>query len=102
VYEVKVTTVEGGQAFRRFALNVDNRESDLAIADNAKFARNLETIDFSIFDADEIVYGSVGDQGTSWSDLLLAVLVPLLLMEQIIAYFTSYHPKSLAAVGGNV
>lgn len=101
VYEIAATTVDGGLAYRRFALNVDNRESDLSIADNAELAKNLESVDFSVFDADEIIYGSVNDQGTSWSDLLLAIVVPLLLLEQVIAYFASYHPKPLVAAGGN-
>ena len=101
VYEIGTSTFDGGRAFRRFALNVDNRESDLAIAGNAKLSKRLDAIEFSVFDADEIVYGSISDAGTSWSDVLLAMIIPLLLLEQLVAYFTSYHPKSMASVGGN-
>ena len=100
VYEIATSTINGGQAFRRFALNVDNRDSDLAISDNAELSNTLESIDFSVFEADEIVYGSVSDAGTSWSDILLAMLIPLLLLEQSVAYLTSYHPKSMVAAGG--
>ncbi|MCA9213426.1 MAG: BatA domain-containing protein [Planctomycetales bacterium] len=99
VYEAATITIDGTPSFRRFALNVDNRDSDLAVSDNAKLANRLEGVEFSVFEADEIVYGSLADAGTPWSDVLLAILVPLLLLEQLMAYFTSYHPKVPAAGG---
>ena len=101
IYEIATTTVDGGNAFRRFALNVDNRESDLVVSGNAKLSDRLSAIDFAVFEADEIVYGSISDSGTSWSDILLASIVPLLLLEQLMAYVTSYHPKPMKAIGGN-
>ena len=92
VYTVEATTLEGIPAFLRFAMNVDTRESDLAIVDTPRLVQELDSVDFSITNADQIVQTDVADDGTSWTDLLFAIVIPLLLLEQLFAYFTSYHP----------
>jgi hypothetical protein len=99
IYEAIATTLEGHRQVRRFALNVDTSESDLATLDRRQLAAKLDPIRATIHDADDIVFGGLAEEGTSWSEWLLGLLVAILLIEQFLAYSSSYHPKALEPVG---
>ena len=79
---------------RRYALNVDTRESDLAIVNSQQLADELNGIKIEIHQPDEFSYADSDSSGFSWSQVLLYGLIGLLLGEQVLAYFASYHPAS--------
>jgi hypothetical protein len=98
IYEAITKSLDGNEHVQRFALNVDPSESDLSLLDRRQLAAQLDPIAVTIHDANDIVYGSLSDEGTSWSELLLLLLLAILLAEQFLAYSTSYHPQRVAAV----
>lgn len=97
VYEAWPQRLDAQSDVRRYSLNVDTRESDLAIVDSTQLADELNGIAIEIHQPDEISYATSDSSSFSWSQLLLFGLIGLLLGEQLLAYSASYHP----ARGGN-
>ena len=85
---------------RRYALNVNTIESDLTLPDEQQLRESMAPVQVVITDADQLLYETDTQAGYSWSYILLWVLIGMLLIEQILAYSASYHPKKLASVGG--
>jgi hypothetical protein len=92
VYEAWPQRLDATSDVRRFALNVDTRESDLALVNAAQLAEHLDGIAIEIHEPDEVSYASSESSRFSWSQLLLVGLIGLLLGEQVLAYSASYHP----------
>ena len=92
VYEVWPVRLDGQQEVRRYALNVDTRESDLAVVEPTQLASKLDPIKVEIHEPDEISYAAALPSGFPWSQLILFGLIGLLLGEQMLAYSASYHP----------
>jgi hypothetical protein len=92
VYEALPMRLDGEHEVRRFALNVDTRESDLALVSPAQLASKLEPVRVEIHEPDQLAYAPGAPSGFAWSQLLLVGLIGLLLGEQLLAYSASYHP----------
>jgi len=97
VYEVWPMTAEGRFEARRFAINVDASEGDVAITDvNAMLPKlALSRPKFQLAEQFESDTGDMG--GMNRSLLLMALLICFLIGEQLLAYFASYHPATVAA-----
>ena len=92
VYEAWPQRLDAQSDVRRYALNVDTRESDLAIVNSPQLADELSGIKTEIHQPDEISYATSDSSSFSWSQVLLYGLIGLLLGEQVLAYSASYHP----------
>ncbi len=79
---------------RRYALNVNTTEGDLRIAHIQELFDKLHPIKFQFHRADELSFEKTNKAGFNWSEYLLYALIALLLLEQVFAYSSSYHPKT--------
>jgi hypothetical protein len=100
IYDLQLSTLDGKPQHRRYALNVDGHESQLASADAAALRAALEPLRISVFQADQPIQAAADARRNSWSELLLGLLVVLLLVEQWLAYRLSYHPYATQPAGG--
>ncbi len=100
IYEARLRSLDGLPNRRRYALNVNTIESDLTLPDEQQLRESMAPVQVVITDADQLLYETDTQAGYSWSYILLWVLIGMLLIEQILAYSASYHPKKLASVGG--
>jgi hypothetical protein len=97
VYEARLKTAGGESEVRRYAVNVDASEGDLALADSRALLTAIDPVQPHVLHADEFSEGQVAQSaGDQFNRLLsfglLCTLGGLLLCEQIVAYFASYHP----------
>lgn len=92
IYEMWLNRVDGTLAADRFAVNVDPREGDLAQTPAGDIIAQLDPVPVEMDYADEFASGTIQDSGFNQSLLLMGLLILLLLGEQLLAYFTSYHP----------
>lgn len=92
VYEARLTKTDGQTETRAFAVNVDPAEGDLHTLDSIALSEHLEGLTYQFHRADELNYDSREMAGFNLGRALLYVLVGLLLAEQLLAYFVSYHP----------
>ena len=93
VYEAWPVTTEGVFQVRRFAVNVDTSEGDLAVTDSQRLLTKLDPVKAKFHQADEYEF-DFGDQpGINRSLLVMALLVAFLLGEQLLSYAASYHPS---------
>jgi hypothetical protein len=103
VYQALLTQVNGTEATRRFAVNVDTDEGDLATLGGRDLATRLARVRYEYRRAADFQY-EVGEMaGYDMSTWLLYLLVGLLVVEQIVAWWASYHPparRAVAAEGG--
>jgi hypothetical protein len=100
IYDVQMQTLEGQPRHRRYALNVDTRESTLAVLDSVDLRRALEPLSVHVYQADQPVAAAGDSPRNAWSELLLWVLLAMLLVEQWLAYRLSYHPYAMQTTGG--
>ena len=100
VYEATLTTRDGKALHRRFALNIDQSESDLAIAENPELRSALDPVRVRVFSVDEELDAGDDLGRNTWSQWLLGILIVLLLIEQWLAYVLSYHPAQARVAGG--
>ena len=94
-YEATLEQLDGKTTTRRFALNVDTRESDLTLASLQQMASKFGNLDLAFHTSDELAQTEFEDSGFSWSMLLLGIVTVLLLFEQLLSYSTSYHPDAV-------
>lgn len=95
VYEAWSLTIDGRPDVQRYALNVDTKEGDLSLPDTVALTAKLAPLDVQIHDAAEMIYDASSSPVSSWSQILLLGLVGLLIAEQAVAYWASYHPAPL-------
>lgn len=95
VYETWTRPLEGLPNIQRTALNVDPREGNLTTVTTADLAARLAPVKASISRADDEV-GADHESANNFSLPLMALLILLLLAEQILAYSASYHPFAQA------
>jgi hypothetical protein len=103
LYEAQLHRNDGKSEMRRFVLNVDPDEGDLRTMTGPQLAARLEGIRYQYEQAAEFHYSGRELAGIDLSPALLGALVVLLLLEQLLAWSTSYHPPArhrLAARGG--
>ncbi|MBI2477240.1 MAG: hypothetical protein HYV60_00890 [Planctomycetia bacterium] len=92
IYEAWAATRDGNFDVRRYALNPDPSEGDLAFAGSQEILARLKPLPIKYRDAEEYSYDLFQQAGYNRSFLIMCVLIAVLLGEQLLAYFTSYHP----------
>jgi len=92
IYEAWPVTTAGEADARRYALNVEPNEGDLATIDSKSLIENLDPIKVEFRHADDVSDEMPGLAGNDRSLLLMCLLICLLLSEQIMGYSASYHP----------
>jgi len=91
IYEAWPETIEGVRDPRRFAVNVNAQESDLAIAPTQTLLTRLEPVKIEFRNADQYGYDFADQAGVNRSMFLMFLLIALLLGEQVLAYVASFH-----------
>jgi len=76
---------------------IDTAESDLQTIDESRLRQLYPSIEFNYFSAEAWESDDPSQQGSSWQDRLLALAVILLLLEQALAFYASYHPATPGA-----
>jgi hypothetical protein len=112
-YEALLTNASGENKTekRRFAINVDADEGDLAALDQSQLAERLAKDDANGNAGLKYQFDLASDFRTDQNDsarnnmrdAVMYLLILLLIGEQILAYSASYHPRSLknsATTGG--
>jgi len=94
VYEAWPKTTKGEVDLRRWALNVDPDEGDLAQVPSADLLTRLDPVKVAYHAADQYQQDEVTRAGYNLSTLLLVTLVLLLVGEQVLAWSASYHPAA--------
>lgn len=97
IYEAWPVTNEGTADVKRFAVNVEPAEGDLALVESKDLLMKLDPVKAEFRFAEEFEYDFLGPAGNERSMFLMGLLVALLLGEQALAYFASYHPSRRAA-----
>jgi hypothetical protein len=100
IYEARLRSLDGVPSRRRYALNVNTVESDLTLPDDLQLREAMDPVSVVITDAEQLLYEVDSDAGYSWSHIILWTLIGVLLVEQLVAYSASYHPKRVASAGG--
>ena len=92
VYEAWPATLEGPLEVRRFALNVDPQEGNLALASRTALRDRLRPLLVAVTDADQFSETTSSRGGYNRSLVVMSLLLAMLLGEQWLAYSASYHP----------
>jgi hypothetical protein len=78
---------------RRYAMNVDPIEGDLAALDAQRLAPRLEGIKYRFERAAAFQSAASESADYNLGEVILYMLVLLLIGEQILAWSASYHPR---------
>jgi hypothetical protein len=97
VYEAWTFTKEDVLEIRRWAVNVDSNEGELAIVTEEDLLQKLDPLKAKIRLAEDYNYQASENSGFNRSMMLFCLLIPLLIGEQLLAFFASYHPPRGAA-----
>jgi hypothetical protein len=94
VYEVQLTANDNTLENIAVAYNVDAAEGALKMVTREQLEKELPDVDVAkVFQqASELYLNADEMQGANLSDTVLYALVFLLLAEQLLSYFVSYHP----------
>jgi hypothetical protein len=108
IYRATLTRKDGTEEVRGFAYNVEGSEGDLGTVTSTELAAALDGVAYkydraaTFRDAAYDLAGNRGSQAVFY--VLLSGIVLLLIGEQLLAYWTGYHPPSsfqhLSAEGG--
>jgi hypothetical protein len=99
IYEAWPTLLKGDVDLRRWALNVDAEEGNLARVTEDELLRKIEPLQASYHLAEQYQQGEAVASGYNLSLLVMGLLLALLIGEQALAYSASYHPLKVAAGG---
>lgn len=91
IYQLQLQPKEGNLERRAYAFNVPVGEGDLRIVSRSELSQQLAGLDYQFHDASDMALDDQQLAGLQMSDALLVTLVVLLLVEQLLAYFFSYH-----------
>lgn len=91
VYEAWAVTRDGDIDVSRFALNVDPLEGNLQVASPEALSSHIAGTNIRLRLWNEFEIDQVAQAGFHWTNLLLGCLVLLLLIEQALGYWCSYH-----------
>jgi len=97
IYEGWWYTSKGQPQVERYAMNVETSEGRLEVADGTELKKYLESAAPEIFRWDEIEVKESDNKGANMTNVFFVLLALLLLIEQIFAYFISYHPAARGA-----
>ena len=92
LYEAWLAGLDGSYDVHRRAVNVDPRESDLALSAPEQIAENLPTEQLQILTSAALMDAGVTPQQFSLAHVLLLGLAVLLVLEQLLSFSASYHP----------
>lgn len=95
IYEAQLTATSGTPESRRFAYNVEPEEGDLRVLDGQQLATRLAGIRYQYQLAKDLNYDPQQLAGFNLGESMLYVLVAILLGEQVLSYFMSYHPPRI-------
>ena len=91
-YAVRWRRTDGLERERLFAVNVDPDEGHLARSGREGLEKTLAGVPFTYENAASIDPGARALAGVSLVTPLLTILLGILLLEQVVAWSTSYHP----------
>jgi hypothetical protein len=90
-YEAQLTRTDNSAETRRFAMNVDPEEGNLAALDGEQLARRLEGVKYQYERASLFQSTATDLAGYNLGEVILYALVLLLIGEQMLAWSASYH-----------
>lgn len=102
IFEAWSQTVTGAYEPRRYALNVDPAEGDLAQEDEQRLLTNLAPVRATYHLAEQFEVDSRNQSGFNRSILLMWLLIALLIGEQFLSYLLGYHPVAAAGKAAGV
>jgi hypothetical protein len=94
-YEAQLVRSDNSVETRRYAVNVDPNEGDLAALDAQQLAPRLPGVKYQFERAAAFQTTTAELAGYNLGEAILYMLVLLLLGEQILAWSASYHPRRL-------
>ncbi len=100
IYRAELTRKDGGRQTRQVAVNVDPKEGNLDLVDGPTLAAKLDGLDFHYEAVHAFRYNRQEIAGTDLTDLLLYVVLAVLLLEQVLAWWVSAHPPRALVTGG--
>jgi hypothetical protein len=97
VYQAQLTLTDGTQKVERYSYNVNPEEGDLKKLDAVQLAGRLGSVRYEYHRSGDINYNPQQLAGFNLSESLLYALIAVLLVESVLAYACSYHPRPLGA-----
>ncbi len=94
VYECWISNTSGDLNTSRFSVNVDHRESDLQVWPTSDLKRSLGDVPARVVDWSKFSPLSGSNRGSRFVRIALLLLLLLFVVEQVLAYLTSFHPRS--------
>jgi Aerotolerance regulator N-terminal len=91
IYEAWPISTKGEIDLRRWAFNVDPDEGDLTGLESTELLGKLDPVKVAYHQADQYEQEEISSTGYNLSYVIMAVLVLLLIGEQLLAYSASYH-----------
>lgn len=92
VYEAWPISNEGDVSVRRYVMNVDPAEGDLATIDIDALNRQIKPTGATLLAWDQLSEEPLSGAGSNLAQFILILLIILLVIEQLLAYSASYHP----------
>ena len=92
VYEIHTRQTDEQLDVFRWAYNLDTRESELALVDRSTMLDRLSGLRPHYEHWDEVSTDARRDLNSTFARWFLAILIVLLIGEQVLAYLLSYHP----------
>lgn len=92
-YSIDLEQQQGDWEARPRAVNVNPEEGRLALVSPEQLAGQLRGIDYQVADADHLVLIEHAPPGGSTGAMFVLLLLGVLLIEQLVAYSASYHPR---------
>lgn len=92
VYEAWPLTTKGEIDLRRWALNVETEEGNLAPVSSQDLLARLDPVKVTWHQAESYEQQDLSSSGYNLSQILMIGLICLLVGEQLLAYSASYHP----------
>ncbi len=93
IYEAWLTGDENRAETQRFALNIDTSESQLEVMTRQAISKQYESASPKVSRWDQFSSEIQKNSTSMLSKILLLVLIFIMIVEQILAYSCSYHPK---------
>ncbi len=97
IYEGWWFTSKGQPQVKRIAMNVETSEGRLEVVDKPQLKQYLESSAPEVIRWDEIEVEESDNKGANMTNIFFVLLALLLLVEQVFAYFISYHPAARGA-----
>ena len=97
VYEARLTRSDNSAETRRYAYNVDPVEGNLTALDKSQLAERLKGLKYDYEQASMFQLSNDETAGYDLSEMLIYALLALLVLEQILAWSASYHPRGMRA-----